>query len=79
MRSSGFLVEAMPTPGAVGSLMIRSTLSPAILPGILRGLALASSKQAGTVTTASVTFFSEIVFGRLPYLLQNHGETSGGL
>ena len=40
---------------AVGSLMIRSTLRPAIVPASLVAWRCASSKYAGTVTTASVT------------------------
>ena len=40
---------------AVGSLMMRSTLSPAMAPASLVAWRWASSKYAGTVITASVT------------------------
>ena len=40
---------------AVGSLMMRFTSSPAMVPASLVAWRCASSKYAGTVTTASVT------------------------
>ncbi len=63
---------------AVGSLMIRRTLRPAILPASFVACRCASSKYAGTVTTASVTdsprYVSAISFMRTSTI----ALTSGG-
>ena len=55
MVSSFFLSRPYASAAAVGSLMMRSTLRPAILPASLVAWRCASLKYAGTVMTASVT------------------------
>src|SRR5437667_7579234 len=55
MTSSFFLSSPYANAAAVGSLMIRSTSRPAIWPASFVAWRCASSKYAGTVTTAWVT------------------------
>ena len=50
------MVEAVASAAAVGSLMILSTLSPAMAPASLVACRWASLKWAGTVMTARETF-----------------------
>jgi hypothetical protein len=50
-----FLVEPVRERAAVGSLMMRRTLRPAILPASFVASRCALLKYAGTVITASVT------------------------
>ena len=54
--SSFFLSRPYASDAAVGSLMMRSTSSPAILPASLVACRWLSLKYAGTVMTACVTF-----------------------
>ena len=51
-----FLSRPYAIAAAVGSLRIRSTFRPAILPASLVACRWASVKYAGTVTTAELTF-----------------------
>ena len=51
-----FLSRPYASAAAVGSLMMRRTLRPAILPASFVACRCASLKYAGTVMTASVTF-----------------------
>ena len=53
--SSFFLSRPYASAAAVGSLMMRRTSSPAILPASFVACRCASLKYAGTVTTALVT------------------------
>ena len=53
--SSVFLSTPYASADAVGSLIIRSTLRPAIVPASLVACRWLSLKYAGTVITASVT------------------------
>ncbi len=53
--SSFFLSSPYASAAAVGSLMIRKTSSPAILPASLVACRCESLKYAGTVTTAFST------------------------
>ena len=55
LRSPSFLSIPNASAAAVGSLMIRLTSKPAILPASLVAWRCASLKYAGTVITASVT------------------------
>ena len=55
LRSPSFLSMPKASAAAVGSLMIRLTSRPAILPASLVACRCESLKYAGTVMTASVT------------------------
>src|SRR5262249_44029589 len=63
---------------AVGSLMIRSTSSPAILPASLVACRCASLKYAGTVMTASVTFSPRNLAASATSLRSTSAEISSG-
>ena len=54
-RLVGFLLKPVDSAAAVGSLMMRSTSTPAIRPASFVAWRCASLKYAGTVITALVT------------------------
>ena len=62
-------VESVSKPyaiaAAVGSLIILKTFNPAIVPASFVACRCASLKYAGTVMTAEVTVFPEIIFSNL--------------
>ncbi len=70
--SCSFLSRPYASAAAVGSLMMRSTSRPAILPASLVAWRCASLKYAGTVMTACVTRVAEVVRRVVDQLLEDH-------
>ena len=72
------LVQPYASAAAVGSLMIRSTSSPAIRPASLVAWRCASLKYAGTVITASVTLSPRNLPASSTSLRSTSAEISSG-